>query len=568
MAKPFSAAGSTGGVTGRSAFLSILAQEGVKMLFGNPGTTELPIMDSLAEHPEIRYVLGLQEGTVLTMAEGYARASGRLAAVNVHVAPGLGNAMGSLYGAKRSGAPIIVTAGQQEQGLSVTEPVLYDPLVPIAAPLVKWAVEITRVEDLPRILHRAAKVALTPPTGPVFISLPGDVLNARAPLELGHPTRVDSAVRPGDAALARLAERLLDAAAPVILAGNESSTSNAFEALGEVATLIGAPVYSQTVSYSAVFPSRHPLFMGELSRHQPRMRGILDKADLLFSAGAEVFTVSVPNAVEPMPRGLPLVQIGLRDWELGKNYPAEIAIKADLRETLSALIPVLKARRTPAQAASARKRADASRPGNWSATREQRLAELEALGKAQPIDPEYLVACVNKALPANGVVVDEGITSTRAMIQHLDIADPKRFFGLCGGGIGWGLPGAVGVKLALPERPLICVSGDGSAMYTIQALWSAAHEKLPIAFVICNNGSYRILKERLFAFGGEAVAREAFIGMDLDNPPIDFVGLAQALGIPGRRVTEPKDVPQALEQALAAGGPMLLDVHVARGFKP
>lgn len=538
------------------------------MLFGNPGTTELPIMDSLAEHPEIRYVLGLQEGTVLTMAEGYARASGKLAAVNVHVAPGLGNAMGSLYGAKRSGAPIIVTAGQQEQGLSVTEPVLYDPLVPIAAPLVKWAVEITRVQDLPRILHRAAKVAMTPPTGPVFISLPGDVLNARAEVELGHPTQVDSAVRPGDGALARLAERLLEAEAPVILAGNESSTSNAFEALGEVAALIGAPVYSQTVSYSAVFPSRHPLFMGEFTRNQPRMRGILDKADLLFAAGAEVFLVSVPHAVDPMPPGMPVVQIGLRDWELGKNYPAEIAIKADLRETLTALVPILKARRTPAQAAAAQKRAEALRPGNWASTREERIAGMERLAKDKPIDPEYLVACVAKALPANGVVVDEGITSTRTMIQHLDIADPKRFFGLCGGGIGWGLPGAVGVKLALPERPLVCISGDGSAMYTIQALWSAAHEKLPIAFVICNNGSYRILKERLFAFGGEAVAREAFIGMDLDNPPIDFVGLAQALGIPGQRVTEPKDVPQALEQALAAGGPMLLDVHVARGFKP
>ena len=163
------------GITGRSAFLGVLAQEGVRVLFGNPGTTELPIMDSLAEHPEIRYVLGLEEGTVLTMAEGYARATGRLAAVNVHVAPGLGNAMGSLYGAKRSGAPIIVTAGQQEQGLALTEPVLYDALVPMAAPLVKWAIEITRVQDLPRILHRAAKVAMTPPTGPVFISLPGDV---------------------------------------------------------------------------------------------------------------------------------------------------------------------------------------------------------------------------------------------------------------------------------------------------------------------------------------------------------------------------------------------------------
>jgi benzoylformate decarboxylase len=234
-----------------------------------------------------------------------------------------------------------------------------------------------------------------------------------------------------------------------------------------------------------------------------------------------------------------------------------------------ALVPVLKAKRTKAQAAAAQKRIDAAKPANWTSTREQRMAAMDRLSKDKPIDPEYLCACINKALPANGVVVDEGITSSRPMIQHLDIADPKRFFGLCGGGIGWGLPGAVGVKLALPERPMVCISGDGSAMYTVQALWSAAHEKLPITYVICNNGSYRILKERLFAFGGEAVAREAFIGMDLDNPPIDFLSLAQALGMPAKRVTEGKDVPAALEEALAhKDGPMLLDVHVARGFKP
>jgi benzoylformate decarboxylase len=368
--------------------------------------------------------------------------------------------------------------------------------------------------------------------------------------------------------LARLAARLLEADSPLILAGHEASTSGALEELARVASLLGAPVYLQTVPHSAVFPSRHPLFMGELTRDQRRMRATLEGADLLFAAGSDVFTVSVPSAVDPLPPGLPVVQLGLRDWELGKNYPAEIALRADLRETLAALAPELEARRTPAQAAAAGRRAEAIRPRNWSANRERRLAELERLRAVKPIDPEYLMACVARALPADGVVVDEGITTSRALLQHLDIADPKRYFGLCGGGIGWGLPGAVGVKLGLPERPLLCISGDGSALYNVQALWSAAHEKLPIAFVICNNGSYRILKERLFAYGGEAVARETFIGMDLDHPPIDFVALAESLGVAARRVTEPAEVPGALEEALAAEAPRLLDVHVARGFKP
>src|SRR3989337_1878973 len=196
-------------ITGRSAFVRLLVEEGVTHLFGNPGPTELPIMEVVPDFPQLRYVLGLHESVVVAMADGYARASNRLAAANVHVAPGLGNAMGALYNAQFSGSPVILTAGQQEQGHGLTEPLLYAPLVPVAAPFVKWAVEATRIEDLPRIMRRAAKVALTPPTGPVFISLPGDVLEQQADIDLGAPTRIDARTRPSDELLAELAPRLL-----------------------------------------------------------------------------------------------------------------------------------------------------------------------------------------------------------------------------------------------------------------------------------------------------------------------------------------------------------------------
>jgi benzoylformate decarboxylase len=185
-------------ITGRSAFLALLKDEGITHLFGNPGTTELPIMHALKEHPDLTYVMAMQESLVVAIADGFSRASGRLVACNVHVAPGLGNAMGALYNAKFTGTPMILTAGQQEQGHGLMEPVLYDPLVRIAEPLVKWAVEVTRLEDLPRIVRRAAKVAMTPPTGPVFISLPGDILNSDAAIELGRSTRIDARVKPSD----------------------------------------------------------------------------------------------------------------------------------------------------------------------------------------------------------------------------------------------------------------------------------------------------------------------------------------------------------------------------------
>src|SRR5438477_5102073 len=187
--------------TGRAAFLELLVDEGITHLFGNPGTTELAIMEAVPEYPRLEFVLGLQEAVVVAMADGYCRASGRLAAANVHVMPGLGNAMGALYNAKFSGSPVILTAGQQEQGHGLLEPLLYEPLVPVAQPLVKWAVEVTRAADLPRIIHRAAKIALTPPTGPVFLSLPGDVLDETLELDMGRPVRVLSSTRPNDEVL-------------------------------------------------------------------------------------------------------------------------------------------------------------------------------------------------------------------------------------------------------------------------------------------------------------------------------------------------------------------------------
>src|SRR4051812_8764736 len=253
-------------ISGRSAFIELLKSEGITHMFGNPGTTELPIMHALTDHPDMRYILGLQEAIVVAMADGYARASGKLVACNVHVAPGLGNAMGSLFTAFNSGAPLILTAGQQEQGHGLTEPLLYAPLVPIATPVVKWATEVTRIEDLPRIVHRAAKVATTPPTGPVFISLPGDILNAFAAIDLGEATRVDTRTRPSEDGLRALAERLLAAKRPVIIAGHEIVTSDAFEEAARFAEVMGCPVYDQTVLQGAHFPSEHPAFVGVLTR--------------------------------------------------------------------------------------------------------------------------------------------------------------------------------------------------------------------------------------------------------------------------------------------------------------
>ncbi len=549
-------------LTGRAAFLQLLVDEGISHMFGNPGTTELPIMEVMPDFPQLNFVLGLQEAIVVGMADGYARASGKLAAANVHVAPGLGNAMGALYNAKFSNSPLILTAGQQEQGHGLLEPLLYDPLVPIAQPLVKWAVEATRVEDLPRIVRRAAKIALTPPMGPVFISLPGDVLDAQAELDLGKPVRVMADSRPSDATIGQIADMLLAARAPVIIAGQELATRDAFAQASELAELLGAAVYASSIPYSAQFPTEHPAFMGSLTRSQKQVRETLAPYDLLICLGADLLRMSVYSPVDPLPDNLPVLHISERSGELGKNYRTDLAVQAQVRETLDALLPVLRARRSAQSAGQAIERLAQLAPRNWAAQRDKASAAALANASRAPIDPRLLMMRISDEMPRDGVVVEEALTSSNSLPGFLRLADRQSFYGLSSGGLGFGMPGAIGVSLALPGRRVTAVIGDGSAMYGIQALWTAAHLKLPITYVIPNNRSYRILKERLVSMR----STDKFIGMDMRDPAIDYTGLARSMGVPARCVNDPADIVPALREAAGRQGPSLVEVIVEDGF--
>ena len=467
-------------ISGRSAFLALLKDEGITHLFGNPGTTELPIMHALKEHPDLTYVMAMQESLVVAIADGFSRASGRLVACNVHVAPGLGNAMGSLFNASFTGTPMILTAGQQEQGHGLMEPVLYGPLVQMAEPLVKWAVEVTRLEDLPRIVRRAAKIATTPPTGPVFISLPGDILNAEAGIDLGRSTRVDTRVKPSDEALQALAARILKAERPVIVTGDEVVKSDALKEAALLAETLGCPAFQSSTPYGASFLSESPCFMGALSRLQKQVREVLSPYDLMIVLGADPLRMSVYSEVDPLPEGMPILQVGLVDWDLAKNYGAEIALKADVKETLRVLVPALKAAGGAALEARAGQGVAALKSKNWTARRAPLIEKISKAKDRSPIDPDYLALQVVEAMPDNAILVDEGLTSSRQMLALRPHRDRYGYHALASGGIGWGLPASVGVSLANPDRPVVCYSGDGSAMYSIQALWTAAHQKLPL----------------------------------------------------------------------------------------
>jgi len=553
-------------MTGKRAFLELLKQEGVDIIFGNPGTTELPLMDALATENDLRYVLALQEAVVVGMADGYAQASGRLAVVNLHVTPGLGNAMGMLYDAQKAGSPILVTAGQHDLDFNATEPILWADLPTLARPLVKWAAEVQRLADLPRLVHRAAKTALAPPTGPVFLSLPGDVLKAEGEIDLSAPTRVPVRLRGDAAAVAEAAAVLAQAKRPLIFAGDAVAHSRAHAELVELAETLGAPVYAEIVPSTASFPASHPLFRGAMTRMQEPIRKVLEQYDVLFSVGGDLFTLSLPSAIDPMPDDLTLVHLDNDPWELGKNYPPKVAILGDPKATLPEITKALRERMTAGERAAARERLDAAKAATL-AEREALMAKAHARANDTPLQPLSLLAAIGGMLPNDAVVIDETISSGPGLRSLLRSDDPQSFYGLRGGGIGWGLPAALGVKLALPERPVVALVGDGSAMYTCQALWTAAHDHIAVVFVILNNTSYRILKQRLRAQHGAAAQVDRYVGMELVDPPIDYIGLARSLGVAAERATTVHEATDLVARGLKSGAPLLIDVPIDRALR-
>jgi len=554
-------------MTGSRAFLELLKLEGVQVLFGNPGTTELPLMDALATETGLRYVLALQESVAMAMADGYARASGKLGVVNVHVAPGLGNAMGMLFDAQRAGSPVLVTAGQQAQGFGVTEPNLYAELPPIAQPFVKWAAEARSVRELPLLVHRAAKIALSPPTGPVFLSLPNDVMAGEADIDLGSPTRVGARVRADADAIAEAVAALAAARHPVIIAGDAISQSDAHAELAALAELIGAPVYLEGEASTNGFPTQHGLFRSHLARSGSVIRRVLDTHDVLFSAGADLFTLSLPPEVPPVPPGLRIVHLDSDPWQLGKNFPARPALLGDAKATLPEITASLRAAMSEAQHRAAQERGEVAR-GEHAQARAALLARARAGAGLSPMPVVTVMQAVGELVPREAIIVDETISSSEGLREFLCCDDAAGFHGMRGGGIGWGLPGAVGVQLARPDRPVVALVGDGSAMYTIQALWTAAHERVPVVFVILNNRSYRILKQRLSGMRGLAEQTGNYVGMDLTDPPIDYVGLARSMGLSATHAGTLPEFTAALRDALAQRRPMLIELEIEQTFKP
>jgi benzoylformate decarboxylase len=487
--------------------------------------------------------------------------------LNLHVAPGLGNAMGMLYDAQMAGSPILVTAGQQDTEYLIEEPVLSADLATLAKPFVKFSAQVERINDLPKLVHRAAKTALAPPTGPVFLALPGDILKNDGDIELLEPTRVAPRIRGDLDAVNAAADLLAKAERPVIVAGDIVAYSRGQKELAALAEAIAAPVYMEFVPSTASFPSSHPLYRGQMTRSQQGVREVMDKHDVLFSVGGDMFSWSLPSKIKPMPEGIKLIHLDTDPWQIGKSYPAQVGILGDPKATLPDITAAVQARMSAAQKAAAAARLKSATDA-IKAEREALRQKARALAGKTPVMPLALLEAIGAMLPKDAVVIEEILSSNPGVRSLINSDDPQSFFALRGGGIGWGLPAAIGAKLALPDRPVVALVGDGSAMYTVQALWTAAHDKIPVIWVIFNNTSYRILKQRLVNMRGLAEQADNFVGMNLTDPAIDFVGLARSLGIEAERARTVKEATDLIAKGLKGGSALLIDVDMDRNYKP
>ncbi len=555
-------------MTGIEAFLEVLAAAGVKYIFGNPGTTELPFNDALVNDRRFQYIFGLHEIPVMAMADGYALASGQVGVVNVHICCGLGNSMGMLYNAHCSGSPVLLTAGQQDRRLRFEEPVLAGDMVSVAGPWTKWAAEVQRVEDVPTAVRRAIQTALTPPTGPVFLALPVDVqMEKCAGLDLSPPSLTDRRVRPPLDALHRAATVLTSAKNPAILAGSRITESNAVPELIAVAERLGAPVFSeQATSHGRLpFPTDHPLYAEALPLWSPDVYRALDDYDVLLVAGMNLLRSYIYH--EPsrsIPERIRLVQMDNDPWQIAKNYPIEVGALGDLKAGLSELDQILTSVLTGPQVVAARKRAE--RQGAARREKQESLQrKLKAEDTRRPMSPLALMGAIAKILPTDAAVIEEAVTTTNGMLERLGaLKDPMGYFGHRGWALGWGLGCAMGVKLAWPERPVLAFLGDGAALYGIQGLWTAVHHNIPVTFIVCNNAQYQILKQCGDVMPLPNMAAKQYLAMDLVQPEIDFVALARSLGVEAYRITEPDELSERVRESLAGEKPRLFEVMIAR----
>ncbi len=544
---------------GRQVFFETLLAHGVDRIFGNPGTTESPLLDSLLDYPQLQYIVHLHEGVAVGAANFYAQASGKTAFVNLHVAPGLGNGIGMIYSALKNNSPMVVTAGQQDTRLRLRDPVLGHDLAAMAAPVTKWSVQVQSADELGPILQRAFKIANDAPAGPVFVALPINVMEQETTVPVAKPAQVFTASRPDPAGIEAMSRLIIAAKNPAIVAGDDVARAGAGKTLEKLVERIGASVWFEGLRGRNSFPTDHPAYRGTLAFDAPGIAKQFAENDLVLLVGGPFFEEVWYGPGAPFPPGCKVLQIEAAPPRMAYNFAVDAGVIADVDAALEALWQAT----TGINGAAARARQDAFRAQKQADDAAQK-ARVEKAWSRTPTSMARVMAELKAASPANVVVVDETITANLDLFKTFTFASAADYYSGRGGGIGQGVAGALGVAVAEPGRPILCLSGDGSSMYSIQALWTAAHHDLPIVFVILANREYRVLKHNIDAYRArfDVKSNKPYMHMDLSGPVLGFVDLAKGMGVAGTHVTKAEDIQKAVAAAFKSGKPHLIEIEI------
>ncbi|WP_214412395.1 thiamine pyrophosphate-binding protein [Sphaerisporangium fuscum] len=532
---------------GNEAIIEQFLADGITHMFGNPGTVEQGFLDALEKYDDFHYVLALQEAVAVGIADGYARATGGPGLVQLHSGVGLGNGIGMMYQAMRGHTPLVVVAGESGVRYEAMDAQMAVDLVAMARPVTKYATRVTDPSSVLRVLRRAVKTAMTPPRGPVFVALPLDVLDQPNDEPVLPSTVPHTRTVPVHELVASAAAMLRGAGRPLVLIGDGVAESGAQEELTRVAELLGAEVRGVTVSEMCI-DARHPLYGGELGHMFGEVsRAAVEKADAVLVVGTYLFPEVFPDLASPFRPGTRIVHVDLNSYEIAKNHPVTLGLVADPRATLAALEGELRRSMTPGE-------------------REAAARRLRAATEARPPEreddslPAAFAAQLAARAPEDVMVFDEGLTASGVLAAHLPARLPGHWFQTRGGSLGVGIPGAVGIKIAHPEKTVVGFTGDGGSMYTIQALATAVREGVGAKFVVCDNRGYRLLDLNIEQYWRERdIPPHAFPrSFDLSRPEIGFVDIARGLGVEAVRVDKHSQVEEAVERMLLDDRPFLV----------
>ena len=548
-------------MTGKQALLEMLKAEGVDYIFGNPGTSEGPIIDLLGDYPELRYILTLQESVAMGMGEAYARARGTASFVSLHVDSGLANGIALMLDALNTGTPMVVTSANYD--IRKVNETITD-LADLVRPVTKWAVELSHADQIPSVIRRAFNEANSHPKGPVYVGFTSNALEGMAEMNLEPSRPVHDGARPSAEGIEQAAALLANASRPLLLVGDRLSDDDAVDEAVALAELMGLPVY-QARGAEVAFPTTHDQFMGALSLRVGEQRAVLQAVDLVLAVGSDPFEELFYWGDVILPSEAKLVHIDPDRSKIGRSEPTDVGIVGHCKLALQDLIAALEERLS----ASDRSEIGLRKQGVIAERQSNRAAFEESVAEKwdhRPMTPARMMSELAAAIPNNAIVVDDSISNRATMRHYFQAQHRPDLRGVRGQSIGGGIGVTMGTQCAYPDRTVFGIIGDGSAMMTIQGLWTAANDEIPCVFVICNNGMYRVLKTNFNVYQRDVLNLPETSGGRLlysdFGTPFDMAAIANSMGVHGERITEPDQIKPAVDRAVASGKPALLDMVI------